>query len=352
VADRTARFAQAEIRLGLIPGAGGTQRLARLVGPGQAMRIALSGDTVDAEEAYRIGLVEFLVDEGKHLEKAIEVAERMARWSPVALRLAKRSIRAAASETPLSAGLELERELFLAAFASEDGREGVKAFVEKRKPDLPGAIDPGIRYGDHAHDPETLPLPTPRDGDPRHELDRLFGGGEEKPPSPFPDVDPAAPPRTPPGFGHQPDPSAPGTGGRRGPHLCGNPVPAGRAGPGPGGDPGGAGHPPGLPFGGGNPAGDPVMATPERNRIGRTAPTAPPSPEEGRKRLDLEDARTRILEVDDLLIRTIGERRDLVLAIARAKEALGLPVLDPGPGSGGGPSRGGAGPGDSGWMRR
>jgi enoyl-CoA hydratase len=137
VADRTARFAQAEIRLGLIPGAGGTQRLARLVGSGQAMRIALSGDMLDAEEAHRIGLVEFLVNEGRHLEKAVEVAERIARWSPLALRLAKRSIRAA-FETPLSAGLELERELFLAAFASEDGREGVRAFVEKRQPDFSG----------------------------------------------------------------------------------------------------------------------------------------------------------------------------------------------------------------------
>jgi len=137
IADRTARFGQAEIRLGLIPGAGGTQRLARLVGPGQALRIALTGDMVDAEEAHRIGLVEILVDEGQHLEKAREVAERIARWSPVALRLAKRSIRAA-METPLSAGLELEKELFLAAFSSEDGREGVKAFVEKRDPEFRG----------------------------------------------------------------------------------------------------------------------------------------------------------------------------------------------------------------------
>lgn len=133
VADRTARFAQAEIRLGLIPGAGGTQRLARLVGPGQAMRMALSGDAIDAEEAWRIGLVEFLVDEGQHLEKALQVAERMCRWSPVALRLAKQSVRAA-QETPLHAGLELEKELFLAAFGSEDGQEGVRAFVEKREP--------------------------------------------------------------------------------------------------------------------------------------------------------------------------------------------------------------------------
>ena len=137
VADRTARFSQAEIRIGLIPGAGGTQRLARLVGPGQALRIALTGDMVEAEEAHRIGLVEFLVDEGRHLDKALELAGRMARWSPVSLRLIKQSVRAA-METPLSAGLELEKELFLAAFASEDGREGVRAFIEKRTPEFRG----------------------------------------------------------------------------------------------------------------------------------------------------------------------------------------------------------------------
>jgi enoyl-CoA hydratase len=137
VADRTARFSQAEIRIGLIPGAGGTQRLARLVGPGQALRIALTGDMIDAEEAWRIGLVEFLVDEGQHLEKALDLAGRMARWSPVSLRLIKQSVKAA-METPLSAGLELEKELFLAAFGSEDGQEGVQAFVEKRKPEFKG----------------------------------------------------------------------------------------------------------------------------------------------------------------------------------------------------------------------
>lgn len=137
IADRTARFAQAEIRLGLIPGAGGTQRLARLVGPGQAMRMAVTGDLIDAEEAHRIGLVEFLVDEGAHLDRARELAERIAGWSPVAVRLVKRSIRAAL-ETQLGAGLELEKELFLAAFSSEDGREGVQAFVEKRDPRFRG----------------------------------------------------------------------------------------------------------------------------------------------------------------------------------------------------------------------
>ena len=137
VADRTARFGQAEIRLGLIPGAGGTQRLARLVGHGHALRIALTGDVIDAEEAHRIGLVELLVDEGQHVEKAVEVAGRMARWSPLALRLVKQAVRQSL-ETPLSAGLAYERELFLAAFASEDGREGVKAFVEKRDPEYRG----------------------------------------------------------------------------------------------------------------------------------------------------------------------------------------------------------------------
>ena len=138
VADRTARFAQAEIRLGLIPGAGGTQRLARLVGAGQAMRIALSGDPIDAEEAHRIGLVEILAEPGEHLETALALATRIARWSPVALKLAKRAVNAA-FETTLQAGLDLEKELFLAAFSSDDGREGVRAFVEKRDPVFTGS---------------------------------------------------------------------------------------------------------------------------------------------------------------------------------------------------------------------
>lgn len=137
VADRTARISQAEIRIGLIPGGGGTQRLPRLVGRGHATLISLTGDFVEAEEAYRIGLVDVLVDEGEHVTKALDLAGRMTRWSPVALRLGKEAIRAA-FERPLSEGLEYERERFLEAFASEDGREGVRAFVEKRKPDFKG----------------------------------------------------------------------------------------------------------------------------------------------------------------------------------------------------------------------
>ncbi|MCY4399908.1 MAG: enoyl-CoA hydratase-related protein [Gemmatimonadetes bacterium] len=137
VADSTARFGQFEIRLGLIPGAGGTQRLARLVGPGQALRIGLGGDLIDAAEAHRIGLVEVLADEGQQLVRARELAERMTRWSGLALQLVKKAVRAAA-ENHLSGGLAVEKELFLEAFASEDGREGVKAFVEKRRPRFRG----------------------------------------------------------------------------------------------------------------------------------------------------------------------------------------------------------------------
>ena len=137
IADSTARFGQFEVRLGLIPGAGGTQRLARLVGPGQALRIGLCGDFIDAQEAYRIGLVEFLTEEGEHLDRARALAGRMTRWSGVTLKLVKRAVREA-HERHLSDGLAAERELFLEAFASEDGREGVKAFVEKRRPRFTG----------------------------------------------------------------------------------------------------------------------------------------------------------------------------------------------------------------------
>lgn len=139
VADPSARFGQLEVRLGLIPGGGGTQRLARLVGPGQALRMALTGDMIDADEAHRIGLVEILADdEGGHLEAALTLARRMARWSPVALRLAKDAVRHGA-EVPLAEGLDYEKERFLEAFASDDGREGVAAFVEKRDPTFRGS---------------------------------------------------------------------------------------------------------------------------------------------------------------------------------------------------------------------
>ena len=137
VADRTTRISQAEIRIGLIPGGGGTQRLARLVGRGWTTIMCLTGDFVEAEDAYRIGLIDVLVEEGQHLERALELATKMTRWSPVAVRLAKDAIRVA-FEKPLADGLNYERDRFLDAFESDDGREGVLAFVEKRKPQFKG----------------------------------------------------------------------------------------------------------------------------------------------------------------------------------------------------------------------
>jgi enoyl-CoA hydratase len=137
VADSTARISQAEIRIGLIPGGGGTQRLARLVGRGWTSIMTLTGDFVDAPDAHRIGLVDVLVGEGDHVRAAVELAGRMARRSPVALRLAKEAIRAA-FELPLAEGLAYEKARFLDAFGSHDGREGMSAFIEKRPPNFTG----------------------------------------------------------------------------------------------------------------------------------------------------------------------------------------------------------------------
>jgi enoyl-CoA hydratase len=137
VAARSAQFGQPEIRLGLIPGGGGTQRLPRLVGAGRALRMILSGELVAAEEAHRIGLADMLVDDERLLETTMELARAIAGHSPVALRLAKAAV-AAAWETPLGSGLALERELFITAFASEDRREGVAAFLEKRSAEFRG----------------------------------------------------------------------------------------------------------------------------------------------------------------------------------------------------------------------
>lgn len=132
VADATARFGQPEVRIGLIPGGGGTQRLTRLVGPGHALRITLSGDWIDAAEAHRIGLAEILADEGGHLEAARALCERILRWRPETLSLIKRSVRGA-QEMPLDEGLEAERELFLEAFDSDAARQGIRAFLDDRK---------------------------------------------------------------------------------------------------------------------------------------------------------------------------------------------------------------------------
>jgi enoyl-CoA hydratase len=137
IAARGAQFGQPEIRLGLIPGGGGTQRLPRLVGAGRALRMILTGDIIDAEEAWRTGLVDELADDDMLRERTMQLARTIAAQSPLAVRLAKAAV-AAAWEAPLGAGLALERELFITAFGSDDRREGVAAFLEKRAAEFGG----------------------------------------------------------------------------------------------------------------------------------------------------------------------------------------------------------------------
>jgi enoyl-CoA hydratase len=137
VAADTARFGQPEINLGIIPGGGGTQRLPRVVGTGQAMRLVLTGEIIDAEEALRIGLADLVFPAAELRERTLEIARTMAARSPVALQMAKAAVRAAA-EMPLAAGLAHERELFVTCFSSKDKTEGVSAFLEKRQPAFRG----------------------------------------------------------------------------------------------------------------------------------------------------------------------------------------------------------------------
>jgi enoyl-CoA hydratase len=137
IAAHSARLGQPEVNLGILPGGGGTQRLPRLVGMGRAMRLILTGELIDAEEAERIGLVDEVVDDARLSERTRELAASIARHSPVALKLIKQAVRASA-EMPLAAGLVLERELFITAFSSDDRTEGVAAFLEKREPRFTG----------------------------------------------------------------------------------------------------------------------------------------------------------------------------------------------------------------------
>jgi enoyl-CoA hydratase len=137
IAAASARLGQPEIRLGILPGGGGTQRLPRLIGAGRAMRLILTGELIDAAEAERIGLVEWVVEDDRLREFTRGIAITIAGFSPVALERAKTAVRTA-MEAPLAAGLAHERELFVAAFASEDRSEGIRAFLEKREPEFGG----------------------------------------------------------------------------------------------------------------------------------------------------------------------------------------------------------------------
>jgi enoyl-CoA hydratase/carnithine racemase len=137
VASETAELGQPEINLGIIPGGGGTQRLARVVGKQRAMELVLTGRRIDAAEAERLGLVNEIAGEGEWLDRALELAQRVAKRPPIAARLAKQAV-FAAGETGLGAGLEHERRLYELAMATEDRIEGMDAFLEKRKPTFKG----------------------------------------------------------------------------------------------------------------------------------------------------------------------------------------------------------------------
>jgi enoyl-CoA hydratase/carnithine racemase len=133
IAEEQAQMALPEAKVGLLPCAGGTQRLSWLVGEGWAKRIILCGERINAATAARIGLVEEVVGKGESLQRALALAEQVGEQSPTSIALAKRLVHSG-RDTVLAAGLAGERELFVELFATQDQREGVNAFLEKRKP--------------------------------------------------------------------------------------------------------------------------------------------------------------------------------------------------------------------------
>jgi enoyl-CoA hydratase len=137
VAADSAKLGQPEVNLGIIPGGGGTQRLPRLVGSGNAYKLLFTGEWIDAAEALRIGLVDEVVPAAQLRERVLALGKMIAEKSPVALQLIKEAVRASL-RTSLDDGLRLETTLFGVAFASQDKVEGVQAFLQKRKADFLG----------------------------------------------------------------------------------------------------------------------------------------------------------------------------------------------------------------------
>jgi enoyl-CoA hydratase len=137
VAGESAKFGQPEINIGVIPGAGGTQRLTRAIGKAKAMRMILTGDSITAREAESAGLVALVTQDELVVEDALALAAKVATKSPIALRLAKEAVNAA-HEMSLTDGLAHERRLFYLLFASDDQKEGMAAFLEKRTPEFRG----------------------------------------------------------------------------------------------------------------------------------------------------------------------------------------------------------------------
>ncbi len=137
IASEDAVFALPEINLGIMPGSGATQRLPRLLGVGRAKEILFTGDNINAQEAYRIGLVSKVVPKEKLMDEARALAKKLAAKAPKSLALIKKCVDSGL-DMDLPSGLTLEMDCFSIAFTSEDGREGVNAFVEKRKPTFKG----------------------------------------------------------------------------------------------------------------------------------------------------------------------------------------------------------------------
>ena len=138
LATPRSKFGTPEINLGLIPGGGGTQRLCRLLGYGRAMEMVMGGEMIGGEEAYRIGLINHLVEENELQDKTMEIAQNLASKSPHTIRVAKAAVRAAL-EQPFSAGIQSERDLFCALFDTADMEIGVKAFLNRETAEWTGA---------------------------------------------------------------------------------------------------------------------------------------------------------------------------------------------------------------------
>jgi len=137
IASETAKFGQPEIKLGTIPGAGGTQRLTKAIGKAKAMELILTGRFLSAQEAHFYGLVNKVVPVEMYMHEAVELAKEIAQMSPIAVQLAKEAVNRS-FETQLDEGLMFERKNFYLTFASQDQKEGMNAFIEKRKPDFKG----------------------------------------------------------------------------------------------------------------------------------------------------------------------------------------------------------------------